>query len=261
MSQMGVFGTGATPPPGTVVQTLTGNVGGPVGPDGANNINVVGGIDITVTGNPGTNTLTIDLDGNVADTYTADVGSATPAANNLTITGGDNITTTGAGSTITIDADGTLADTFTTDAGSAIPALSVLNILGGANVSTSGAGNTVTIDFTGSTTFPWNEIVVVGPTNMAVNNGYIANNALLVTLNMPAVAVIGDSVRVTGKGVGGWSITQNAGQTIYFGNQTSTPGAGGRLDSTQQRDTVELVCITANTEWNVISSIGNITVV
>jgi uncharacterized membrane protein YciS (DUF1049 family) len=50
----------ATPPPPGFVETLTGNTGGAVGPDGSDNINVVGdGTTITVAGNPGTNTLTI----------------------------------------------------------------------------------------------------------------------------------------------------------------------------------------------------------
>ena len=52
------------------VLTLTGNVGGPVGPT-AGNINVVGGGSITVTGNPGTSTLTItDAGGGMVWTVT-----------------------------------------------------------------------------------------------------------------------------------------------------------------------------------------------
>lgn len=46
------------------VETLTGDVGGAVGADGAFNINIVSGDGITVTGTPLTNTLTITLDGN-----------------------------------------------------------------------------------------------------------------------------------------------------------------------------------------------------
>ncbi len=43
------------------IQTLTGNTGGAVGPT-ANNVNILGAGFITVTGNPGTSTLTISLD-------------------------------------------------------------------------------------------------------------------------------------------------------------------------------------------------------
>ena len=45
------------------VETLTGNTGGAVGPNAAFNINVVGSGNVTVTGNPGTNTLTITENG------------------------------------------------------------------------------------------------------------------------------------------------------------------------------------------------------
>jgi hypothetical protein len=48
----------------TTAETLTGNTGGPVGPDANNNINVIGdGISASVVGNPGTHTLTISLVG------------------------------------------------------------------------------------------------------------------------------------------------------------------------------------------------------
>ena len=43
------------------IETLTGNTGGAVGPDGADNINVVGSGSITIAGNAGTNTLTASL--------------------------------------------------------------------------------------------------------------------------------------------------------------------------------------------------------
>lgn len=42
------------------LETLTGDAGGPVSPDGTSTINIVGGTLVTVTGNPGTSTLTID---------------------------------------------------------------------------------------------------------------------------------------------------------------------------------------------------------
>lgn len=43
----------------TIVQKLTGNSGGAVGPDSSHNINLLGSGSTTVVGNPGTNTLTI----------------------------------------------------------------------------------------------------------------------------------------------------------------------------------------------------------
>lgn len=44
---------------GTGILTITGNNGGQVGADGANNINLIGSGSIIVSGSPGTNTLTI----------------------------------------------------------------------------------------------------------------------------------------------------------------------------------------------------------
>ena len=42
---------------------------------------------------------------------------------------------------------------------------------------------------------------------------------------------------------------------------TTTTGTGGYLESTHSKDSVELVCVVADTGWSVISSVGNITVV
>lgn len=88
----------------TNLETLTGNSGGAVSPDGAGDINIVGTGVITVTGNPGTNTLTI-ADSGSSITYTTDSGNATPAANVLNVLGGTGISTSGSGSTVTVTLD------------------------------------------------------------------------------------------------------------------------------------------------------------
>lgn len=108
--------------------------------------------------------------------------------------------------------------------------------------------------------FPFTE--VTNPSQiMAVNNGYIANNLGLVTITLPSVSNVGDLVWVIGKGSGGWQIAQNAGQTICFGNSSTTMGIGGHLDSSNQYDTIQLLCITANTEWTCTGVVqGNINI-
>jgi hypothetical protein len=50
------------------------------------------------------------------------------------------------------------------------------------------------------------------------NNGYIANSASLVTITLPASPAVGDVVRVSGAGSGGWKIAQNADQSILGAN-------------------------------------------
>lgn len=108
---------------------------------------------------------------------------------------------------------------------------------------------------------PMPTIVVSGTTqSMVVNNTYVSNNAGVVTLTLPATAAVGDEMRVTGLGAGGWSIAQNAGQLIHFGSVASTTGAGGSIASTNQYDTTHIKCVVANTTFNVLSSQGNMTV-
>ena len=114
MSQAGKF-TSNTPAPGTVL-SLTGNTGGAVGPNGGGTINVVGdGTTVDVTGNPGTNTLTISVDGSVANQYTADSGTAIPTANNINIFGDSSaIVTSATGSTVTVNFNPLLTTVTTT---------------------------------------------------------------------------------------------------------------------------------------------------
>lgn len=110
-----------------------------------------------------------------------------------------------------------------------------------------------------SGTINWTE--VTGSTQaIAINSGYVVNNSALVTLTLPATAPLGSVIEILGKGTGGWRLSQLAGQTITFGNLSSTPGAVGRLLSSHSRDCIRLANITADTEWQVVSSQGNIDV-
>lgn len=103
----------------------------------------------------------------------------------------------------------------------------------------------------------WNE--VTGTTQSAtINNGYIANNAALVTVTLPSTCVLGSIIKVAGKGNGGWKIAQNASQVIHFGVFDSTTGTAGYLQYQHKYDSVELLCITANTDFLVLNSFGNI---
>ena len=108
--------------------------------------------------------------------------------------------------------------------------------------------------------FPFTEVTSSSQI-MDVNNGYIASNVGPVTMTLPSVSTVGDLVWVIGKGSGGWQIAQNPGQTIYFGNNRTTTGVGGHLDSSNQYDTIQLLCITANTDWTCTGVVqGNIDV-
>ena len=96
---------------------------------------------------------------------------------------------------------------------------------------------------------------------MAVNTAYVSDDgASLVTFTLPATAALGSVFGIVGKGSGLWTIAQASGQSIHFGNVTTTTTTGS-LSSTLQYDSVWLVCITANTVFAVYNSIGNITYV
>lgn len=103
-------------------------------------------------------------------------------------------------------------------------------------------------------------VVQAADTTMISDVGYIPNNVAIVSFALPTNASVGDMFRIAGFGAGGWEITQNPGQTIHFGNQNTTTGGGGSLASSNSGDSVEIVCVVADTDFVVISSIGNITV-
>lgn len=116
----------------------------------------------------------------------------------------------------------------------------------------------------GGSSFTWTN--VTGTTqSAAVNSGYIPNNAGLVTVTLPTTAAIGDIVRISGQGAGGWRVAQNASQVIVWdtiaanvGVNLTTSGVTGHIDSTDSQDSVELQCVVATTGWKVVSNKGDI---
>lgn len=106
MSQAGAFIKSIVPPV-VAVQTIEGNTGGPVSPDGSNNINVIGdGTTISITGNPGTHTLTAAFIGSIPSPtqFPTDAGTAIPSAGNLNIIA--DTADLNAGSTVSFSASG-----------------------------------------------------------------------------------------------------------------------------------------------------------
>lgn len=120
-------------------------------------------------------------------------------------------------------------------------------LTGGSGVSITNGAASITISSTGGGT-SWTEVTGTSQ-SMAIDNGYVANNAGLVTLTLPAIAAFGTIVRICGKGAGGWLIAQNAGQSIRLGSSTTTIGVAGSLASTNSGDSIDLLCTTANTVW------------
>lgn len=204
------------------LETLTGNSGGAVFPDGSDNINVVGdGTTIDIVGNPGTDTLTVSVVGTgVLSSLTGNSGGPVfPTAGNTNIVGAGSITVTGnpGTSTLTITSSATPGDTWS--------------------------------------------IITVNQT-AAVNNGYFCNKAGTLALALPATSTTGSIIEVSNENTAlGIQFTQAAGQQILIGSSSTTLGAAGTLTSSAVGDTLKMVCYTPNTIWRVVSMVGNWSVV
>lgn len=142
----------------------------------------------------------------------------------------------------------------------ASPHVKVATLTAGTGISITNASGSITISANdGGMT--WTEVTGTSQT-AAVDNGYVANNAGLVTVTLPAVSVLGDVVRVDGKGAGLFKIGQpNAGSVIHFLSNNTTTGTGGSLTAIERYACITLRCITANADWVVESSQGNFTIV
>lgn len=286
MSQGGILsgggGSGAAP-----IETLTGNSGGPVGPDASFNVNTVGTGSVTVVGSPGTNTLTAQLTGLTNHNVLIGAGSATITKVAPSATSGIPLVSTGAASdpafgTATVPGGGTGLTTLTAHSlyagnGTSPPtALGVANngflpigqtgldpvlapLTAGVGISIVNGVGSITISTAGGG-FTWTAIGA--SQSLVAENGYFCTTGAALSLALPAVSAVGDTIEVVLDGSTSWTITQpNAATRIRIGNTQTTLGVGGSLASSDQGDSIELVCETANARWVVISMVGNITVV
>jgi hypothetical protein len=128
-------------------------------------------------------------------------------------------------------------------------------ILGAGNLSLSGnpATHTLTVTDTGLTAWT----TISASQTLAVNSGYICTGGGTLALLLPPTSARGDMIEITLDGSTGFTITQGAGQQIRLGNIATTSGVGGSISSTQQGDTVRMVCKTPNLAWNILSTMGN----
>ncbi len=96
------------------------------------------------------------------------------------------------------------------------------NFFSGSNAFTN-RGNSFIGNFFGNGLVGW--IVVPGTATQAMSDaGYLLTNSLLTTVTLPAAPIIGDIVRISGAGAGGWQVALNAGQSVIgnFSGYTQT---------------------------------------
>ena len=97
---------------------------------------------------------------------------------------------------------------------------------------------------------------VTANTSMVVDTNYITNGAGSIEMLLPSTVELGSVFTLVDVGAG-FRITQAAGQQIVFGNKETTEGITGNLQTTQSGSSLTLICTTADTEFAVISSVGN----
>lgn len=166
----------------------------------------------------GAGSITINAAATVPISFPTDSGTGTPAANALTISGGEGIDTSASGATITIageDAsdsnkgiasfvaadfdvaagavslEDTVVKTVGSDSGSATPTSHGFNIVGGTGVSTAGAGADITI--TASATTPLSFPTDSGTATPAANAVTIAGSGGITTSGAAATVTIDGS--------------------------------------------------------------------
>jgi hypothetical protein len=227
MSQAGQFMKGGSP---AVVETLTGNTGGPVGPTG-NNINVVGdGTTVTVAGNPGTSTLTISALGSVATTYDEDSGSATPVANILHVIGGEsvageaiNMNTIGSGNTIKVCLNNSISQPDTNSSGT-----TGMYSLGGQTFMHNFGFNTFLGRSAGNLTVTGTFNVGIGPdSGLSLTSGsgnYFIGGGPLVTSGSENVAIGSACLAGASSATGNVAIGQSSSQSLGTGTNNVSIG-------------------------------------
>lgn len=167
-------------------------------------------------------------------------------------TANNGVLTTGTGGAPAITA---LASDGQLIIGSSAGAPAAATISAGTGISISNGHNTITVASTSAST-NWVDQTST-PVTLVVNTSYVADNAGLVTLNMPATVAFGSVFNIVGQGAGGWLIQMNTGQVGHL-NSTATTSAGS-FASTERYDAITLVCTVANTTFVAINSSGVIT--
>jgi hypothetical protein len=99
--------------------------------------------------------------------------------------------------------------------------------------------------------------VSTAATALVLNSRYVASGTASITYTLPTTAAVGDTEEIDGAHAGaGWTVAQNAGQTIDLNGTVTTAGASHGLQSANSDSCVILVCTVANTTWTVRSNEG-----
>ncbi len=88
-----------------------------------------------------------------------------------------------------------------------------------------------------------------------INSRYIPTNVALTTFQLPANAAVGTRVTIAGQGAGGWILLTDLTsglQTIEIGDVGMS--ATTSVASSSRYDSIEILCVLANTTWITLST-------
>lgn len=100
--------------------------------------------------------------------------------------------------------------------------------------------------------------VTTGTQAILMGNSYRVNAGTDCVLTLPATAAVGEFFEILGINAHVWTVAQRAGQTVYYGDLTTTTGVTGTIGTDIPHGNVVIKCIVANTTFTVISSIGHL---
>ena len=138
-----------------------------------------------------------------------------------------------------------------------------LNLVEGSGISLtpSGSDTSITIAVTGAG-LAWS--AVTGATTLAAGQAYVANSASgALEFTLPASPSLGDTYHiVNGTTNNGWTIAQNASQTVKFLDSASTAGTGGSVSSAVVPGTADanvgvIITYIGSNTFQVTSAAGN----
>jgi hypothetical protein len=135
------------------------------------------------------------------------------------------------------------------------------SLVAGSGVSIVYGSGTITISSSGGGGsgggFTWTNVTSASnPITLAPGTSYVASGGSPVVFILPASASLGDSYQIVGNG-NLWQLTQNAGQSIVLGNQSSTAGVFGNVTATLPTDCSIISCIQPSSLFTIRSPQGN----
>lgn len=129
-------------------------------------------------------------------------------------------------------------------------------LIGSSTIEVSGNPSTNSLTFTQKSNYAYQIVTNTTTFQLSNLNAYISKGSGAVNFILPPSANVGDTYKIVGYG-NLWKIQQNAGQKIVLNSSQTTTGVTGYVQATVVTDQIEIVCVTANTEFYVIQVQGN----